>query len=78
MNFDSSTHGHINGDGLMMMMMNSTTSNGTKRNGLNGLNEPHDSDLTRDFLGVGGDERRSFNLQQKLFKFSSSMEDSNV
>ncbi|KAL8255596.1 hypothetical protein R6Q59_030663 [Mikania micrantha] len=75
MNFDSSTHDHINGDGLMMMMMNSTTSNGTKRNG---LNEPRDSDLTRDFLGVGGDERRSFNLQQKLFKFSSPMEDSSI
>ncbi|KAJ0806516.1 putative transcription factor C2H2 family [Helianthus annuus] len=66
-NFDSSTHDH-NGDGLMMMMNSSKQING------NGVNESRDTDLTRDFLGVGGNERRSFNLQQKMFKFNSSME----
>lgn len=61
LNYDSSNNNHENGDhGLMMMMK----SKGVK-----------DRDLTRDFLGVGGDERRSFDLQEKLLKFSSSMED---
>ncbi|KAI3823248.1 hypothetical protein L1987_04681 [Smallanthus sonchifolius] len=72
-NYDSSSS--HNGDGLMMMMMNSTTSKQMKGNG---VNESNGSDLTRDFLGVGGNERRSFNLQQKMFKFGSSMEDSSL
>ncbi|KAK1435152.1 hypothetical protein QVD17_00912 [Tagetes erecta] len=66
LNYDSSNN-HDNGDHglMMMMMMKSTTSNGVK-----------DRDMTRDFLGVGGDERRSFDLQEKILKFSSSsMED---
>ncbi|XP_076907134.1 protein indeterminate-domain 7-like isoform X1 [Bidens hawaiensis] len=64
-NFD--TFNHNNDDTLMTMMMNSIESKQVKSNG---VNASHDSDFTRDFLGVGENER-SFNLQQGLFKFSS-------
>ncbi|KAL4591502.1 hypothetical protein LXL04_004470 [Taraxacum kok-saghyz] len=57
-----------NNDGLMMMM--STT--GSKQSKGNGTN---DGDLTRDFLGVGRNENRSFNMHQELLKFTSSMDD---
>ncbi|KVH90800.1 protein indeterminate-domain 9-like [Cynara cardunculus var. scolymus] len=66
-NFSSSNHHDINGDGLMMMMTGSKQSKGNE-------SISHDGNLTRDFLGVGGNERRPFDLQQELFNFSSSME----
>ncbi|KAF5773486.1 putative transcription factor C2H2 family [Helianthus annuus] len=56
-NLDSSNDQN-NDERLMMMMMNPTKS--------------HDSDFTRDFLGVGGNGRRMFNVQQNMFKFNSS------
>lgn len=34
--------------------------------------------LTRDFLGVEGNERRVFSLQQELINFTSSMNDSSI
>ncbi|CAH1452608.1 unnamed protein product [Lactuca virosa] len=65
---------HDNNDELMMMM----TTTGTKQSKGNVTNESHDGDLTRDFLGVGRNERRSFNLHQELFKFTSSIDDSSI
>ncbi|KAI3822855.1 hypothetical protein L1987_10454 [Smallanthus sonchifolius] len=64
--FDSLNHDRL----MMTMMMNSTES--SKQMKGSGVNVSNDSDFTRDFLGVGGNERRTFNLQQSLFKFSSS------
>ncbi|KAI3682042.1 hypothetical protein L2E82_50190 [Cichorium intybus] len=71
-NFTSSKQD--NNDGLMMMM----TTTGPKQSKGNGENETNDGKLTRDFLGVGRNERRSFNLHQELLKFTSSMDDSSI
>ncbi|KAJ0714172.1 putative transcription factor C2H2 family [Helianthus annuus] len=57
-NLDSSNDQNNDERLMMMMMMNPTKS--------------HDSDFTRDFLGVGGNGRRMFNVQQNMFKFNSS------
>ncbi|XP_024968312.1 protein indeterminate-domain 9-like isoform X2 [Cynara cardunculus var. scolymus] len=56
----------MNGDGLTMMMMA-------------GLNKKTgEGNLTRDFLGVEGYERRAFSLQQELIKFTCSNNDSSI
>ncbi|KAI3799396.1 hypothetical protein L1987_34694 [Smallanthus sonchifolius] len=58
------------GDGLMMMMMAGLTQK-------TGEVDSGEGNLTRDFLGVEGKERRAFSLQQdQLMKFSCSMNDS--
>ncbi|XP_071711924.1 zinc finger protein JACKDAW-like [Rutidosis leptorrhynchoides] len=73
----SSNHGDSNAFGLMstsfsngdgfMMMTGSKQSESAK-----------DPNLTRDFLGVGGNERGQYNLQQNLFKFTSSMDNPDI
>ncbi|XP_076936956.1 zinc finger protein JACKDAW-like isoform X2 [Bidens hawaiensis] len=60
-NFSS---GVMDGDGLMMMMSGLTEKSGGA-----------EGNLTRDFLGVEGNERRAFSLQQELIKFSCPMND---
>lgn len=67
-----STSDFSNSDGMVMMMMSSIGPKESKGNG------PNESHTTRDFLGVGANERRPFNLQQNLFMFTPSMDNSSV
>ncbi|XP_071706408.1 zinc finger protein JACKDAW-like isoform X2 [Rutidosis leptorrhynchoides] len=60
----------MNGDGLMMMMA------GLSQKSRAGP-DSGDGNLTRDFLGVEGTDRRPFSLQQELIKFSSVNDSSN-
>ncbi|KAJ9540406.1 hypothetical protein OSB04_026912 [Centaurea solstitialis] len=62
---DNLTGGTMNGDGLMMMMMAAGLN--TKGGGI----DSGEGNLTRDFLGVEGYERRAFSLQQELIKFTN-------
>ncbi|KAI3722004.1 hypothetical protein L2E82_33026 [Cichorium intybus] len=63
--------GLVNDEGLMMMMMA-----GLKQK--TGGMDSGEGNLTRDFLGMDGNERRAFSLQQELINFSCSMNDSSI
>ncbi|XP_076921884.1 zinc finger protein JACKDAW-like [Bidens hawaiensis] len=64
--------GVMGGDGLMMMMMSGLTEKSSRAGSGVG-------NLTRDFLGAEGNERRAYSLQQELMKLSCPMNDgSNV
>ncbi|KAM0022913.1 putative transcription factor C2H2 family [Helianthus debilis subsp. tardiflorus] len=63
----------MSGDGLMMMMMAGMSMQKPGEASSGG-----DGNLTRDFLGVEGNERRAFSMPQELMKFTCSMNDSNI
>ncbi|XP_076953932.1 zinc finger protein JACKDAW-like [Bidens hawaiensis] len=70
---DNVIGGMMNGDGMMMRMMAGLT--GENGGGV----DSGEGGLTRDFLGVEGNERRVFSLQQELMKFTCPMnDDSNI
>ncbi|KAJ0771695.1 putative transcription factor C2H2 family [Helianthus annuus] len=63
--------GMMNGDGMTMAMMAGLSQK-------SGRVDSCEGNLTRDFLGVEGNERRAFSLQQEIMKFTCPMSDSNI